>query len=165
MQEAALISPAGTINGVDVADCRMTRSELQKRLAECAFGRNHVIFDAYFRWSEGNKGQPYCNVCFRPIGVHGDGAASSASPPPAAPPAPASSAPPSTLYQPTPLATASPPPPPGYSQPATMQLYPGYPPFPLGQPMGGIPFYTHPSTMYQPPVYVQPWGGLYGHAG
>lgn len=57
-------------------------------------------------------------------------------------------APSSTLYQPTPLAAASPPP--GCSQPATM----------VGQPVSGISCDAQPScsSLYQPPVLVQPWG-------
>lgn len=109
LQEALLIRPVSSV-AADGASCQMTRTELQKRLAECAFGRNQVIFDAYFRWSEGKGGQPYCNVCFRPIGVHGDGAAvvipavvvpapvAPTPPPPPPPPPPPEPEPPAPLF-------------------------------------------------------------------
>jgi hypothetical protein len=146
MLEGPLVRPSDAPSLVDGTNCRMTRSELQKRLAECAFGRNQVIFDAYFRWSDGTSGQPYCNVCFRPIGVHND---DSTSPPPPAPtPAPAPAPTPAPTPHSAPPAAQ---PPPGY---APMQLYPGYPP-PQGQPINGIPFYA--PGVYQPPVYA-PWG-------
>lgn len=52
--------------------CNMTRAELQRRLQESAFGRNQVIFDAYFRWESTEKKQPRCATCDQPIGLHSD---------------------------------------------------------------------------------------------